>query len=155
MTPLPAVIHKDGFELTIVRRVGRVAIYRQHLAAGNPDHDAYEVILPQVRNTNHEGQRVEPYEGYPAAESWGRKGWTFTGLAKAVQKLNQLAQKASRVRTVSRRNRSVDQPGIRSRLLAKPARYDRLARPLASPIRQGQLSSLDVSCIPTTQHQRQ
>ena len=91
MTPLQAVIRKGGFELTLIRRIGRVAIYRQHLSGGNPDHDAYEVILTQVRNTNHKGQPVEPYEGYPSAESWGKKGWTFTGLAKAVQKLKQLA----------------------------------------------------------------
>jgi hypothetical protein len=105
MTPLPSVIRKAGFELTMIRRVGRVAIYRQHLPGGNPDHDAYEVILPQVRNTNHEGQPVEPYEGYPSAESWGKKGWTFTDLPKAVQKLEKLAGKASCSGTVSRTNR--------------------------------------------------
>jgi hypothetical protein len=102
---LPAVIRKGGFELTMIKRVGRVAIYRQHLPGGNPDHDAYEVILAQVRNTDHRRQPVEPYEGYPPAESWGKKGWTFSSLAKAVQKLKQFAQKASRTGTVSRRNR--------------------------------------------------
>ncbi len=105
MTPLPAVIRKGGFELTMITRVGRAAIYRQHLPGGNPDRDAYEVILPQVRNTDHKGEPVEPYEGYPAAESWGKKGWTFTSLAKAVQKLKELAQKASCAGTVSRKNR--------------------------------------------------
>src|SRR5213596_2853447 len=101
MTPLPASISKAGFELTLIKRVGRLAIYRQHLPGGNPDHDAYEVILPQVRNTDHKGQPVEVYEGYPVAESWGKKGWTFTSLAKAVQKLKKLAQKASRAGTAS------------------------------------------------------
>ena len=105
MTLLGAAIRKGGFELTLIRRVGRVALYRQHLPGGNPDHDAYEVILPQVRNTNHEGEPVAPYEGYPTAESWGKKGWTFTSLAKAVQKLKKLPQKASRAGTVSRKNR--------------------------------------------------
>jgi hypothetical protein len=65
MTPLPPVIHKAGFELTLIRRLGRVAIYRQHWPGGNPDHDAYEVILPQVRNTNHEGQLVAPMKVIP------------------------------------------------------------------------------------------
>jgi hypothetical protein len=115
MTLLAAVTRKAGFELTMVKRIGRAAIYRQHLPGANPDQDAYEVILPQVRNTNHNGQPVEPYEGYPSAESWGKKGWTFTSLGKAVQKLQQLAQKASRVRTVSRKNRFKGQPSIRSR----------------------------------------
>jgi len=106
MTLLPTVIHKAGFELTMIKRVGRVSIYRQHLPGGNPDHDAYEVIVAQVRNTNHRGQPVDPYEGYPAAESWGKEGWTFTDRPKAVQKLTQLAQKASCAGTVSRKNRS-------------------------------------------------
>jgi hypothetical protein len=105
MTPLPAVIHKAGFELTMIRRVGRLAVYRQHFPRGNADHDAYEVILPQIRNTDHTGQPVEPYEGYRVPETWGKKGWTFTRLAKAVQKLEQLAQKASCAGTVSRKNR--------------------------------------------------
>src|SRR5438093_13044762 len=105
MTPLPASISKAGFELTLIKRVGRLAIYRQHLPGGNPDHDAYEVILPQSRNTNYSGQPIEPYEGYPAAESWGKKAWTFTSLAGALRKLEQLAQKASCRGTVSRRNR--------------------------------------------------
>lgn len=105
MIPLSPVIRKAGFELTMIKRVGQVAIYRQHLPGGNPDHDAYEVIVAQVRNTDHKGEAVDPYEGYPAAELWGKKGWTFTSLAKAVQKLQQLAQKASRVGTASRRNR--------------------------------------------------
>jgi hypothetical protein len=105
MTPLPAVIHKGGFELTLLLRNGRVAIYRQHRLSSTPDHDAYEVILPQVRTTNHRGESVEPYEAFPSAESWGKKGWTFTTLAKAVQRLLQLTRKASCEGTLSRRNR--------------------------------------------------
>jgi hypothetical protein len=105
MTPLPTTVHKDKFELVVVRRIGRVAIYRQHRPGGNPGHDAYEVILAQVRNTNHTGQPVDPYEGYPAAGSWGKKGWTFTDLPGAVQKLKQLSQKASCAGTVSPKTR--------------------------------------------------
>jgi hypothetical protein len=123
MTPLGAVIHKAGFEFTLIRRLGRAAIYRQHLPGRSPEHDAYEVILPQVRNTNHKGQSVEPYEGYPSAESWGKKGWTFTSLTKALQKLKQLAQKASRAGTVSRRNRFKGQPSIRSRRMGNASLF--------------------------------
>src|SRR5258707_15403262 len=116
MTPLPTLIRRGGFELTMVRREGRAAIYRQHLPGGNPNHDAYEVVLPQIRNTNHEGEPVEPYEGYPAAESWGKKGWTFTDLAKAVQKFQWLTEKASRAGTVRRKNRFDGQGSIKDRL---------------------------------------
>jgi len=119
MTPLLSLIRKGGFELTLVLRTGRVAIYRQRRPGGDPDHDAYEVILPQVRNTNHKGESVEPYEAFPSAESWGKKGWTFTSLPKAVQKLLQLTRKASRAGTVSRRNRLGGQRSIGSRLIAK------------------------------------
>ena len=108
MTRLAAVIRKGGFKLTTVRRVGRVAIYRQHLPGCNPATDSYEVVPPPIRNTNHNGQPVEPYETYPSAESWGKKGWTFTSLGKAAEKLGKLqklAQKASCAGTVSRRNR--------------------------------------------------
>jgi hypothetical protein len=136
MTPLPSVIRKGGFELTMIRRKGRAAIYRQHLPGGNPDHDAYEVILAQMRDTNHMGQPVESYEGYPAAESWGQKGWTFTCLTKAAQKLEQLAQKASRVRTVSRKNRFKGQPSIRSRRIANASLFAPATRRRALTIGQ-------------------
>src|SRR5215470_14792464 len=109
MTPLPRIVRKGGFELSLVLRTGRVAVYRQHLPDGNLDHDAYEVILPQVRTTNHKGEPVKPYEAFPSAESWGTKGWTFTNLDKAFQKLLHLTKrapkKASCAGTVSRRNR--------------------------------------------------
>src|SRR5262249_10563317 len=118
MTPLPTVIHKAGFELTMIRRIDRMAIYRQHLLGGNPNQDAYEVILPQVRATNHKGEAVEPYEGYPAAESWGKKGWTFTSLGKAIQKLNEFVR-ASSAGTVSRRNRLVEQESIQAQRLVR------------------------------------
>jgi hypothetical protein len=108
ITPLPAVIHKGGFELSRVLRNRRVAIYRQHQPGSDPDH-AYEVILPQVRNTNHKGELAKPYEAFPSAESWGKKGWTFRTLDKAFQKLLQLRRrainKASCRGTVSRKNR--------------------------------------------------
>jgi hypothetical protein len=122
ITPLRAVIHKDGFKLTLVKRMSRVAIYRQHLPDGNPDHDSYEVILPQMRHTDHNGQSVAPYEGYPAAESWGKKGWTFTSLAEARQKAQQLAQKASCAGTASRKNRFDGQRRIRGQLIANGPR---------------------------------
>jgi hypothetical protein len=138
MSPLPTVIRKGGFELTLIRRVGRVALYRQHLPGGNPDHDAYEVILPQLRDTDHTGQPVEPYEGYPAAEAWGQKGWTFTCLTKAVQKLKHLAQKSSRVRTVSRKNRFKGQPSIRSRRIANASLFVPATRRCALTVGQRQ-----------------
>jgi hypothetical protein len=128
MIPLPSVIRKNGFELTMVRRVGRVAIYRQHLPTGNPTHDAYEVILAQSRNTNHEGEPVRPYECYPAAESWGKKGWTFTNLAEAVQKLQRLTGKVSRAGTVKRKNRFDSQGSIQSVPIASHGSQPVLAR---------------------------
>jgi hypothetical protein len=124
MTPLPAVIRKAGFELRLVLRNGRVAIYRQHQPGSDPNHDAYEVILPQVRSTNHKGERVGPYEAFPSAESWGIKGWTFTNLEKAFEKLLQLRmralQKASCARTVSRRNRFSGQRRLETRPANQP-----------------------------------
>ena len=71
MTPLPEVIRKRGFELTLVSRKGKAAIYRQHWPGGNPDNDAYEVILPRLLNTDFDGQPVEPHESYPESEAWG------------------------------------------------------------------------------------
>jgi hypothetical protein len=122
MTPLAAVIRKNGFELRVMRRAGRAGIYRQHFPGSNPDHDAYELIVPQTRNTNYKGEPVKPYEGYPAAESWGKKGWTFTTLPEAVEKLKQLA-KASRRGTVSGRNRFDRQRRLRRSLLANRQKF--------------------------------
>ena len=131
ITPLARAIGKGGFELTLIRRSGRAAIYRQHLLHGNPDHDAYEVILPQVRNTNHNGEPVSPYEGYPLAESWGKKGWTFTSLTKAVEKLERLAQKAPCAGTVSRRNRR------KGRQASLVARHNFISQRNHMPVQRG------------------
>jgi len=133
MTPLPLVIRKAGFKRTLIQRLGRVAIYRQHFPGGNQDHDACEVILPEVRNTNHKGQPVEPYEGYPAAESWGKKGWIFTNLAKVIQKLKELG-KASCAGTASRKNRFDGHGSSESRVVTRPLRLRTCENNVASPL---------------------
>ena len=111
MKPLPTTLRKGGFELTLVGRKGKAAIYRQHWPSGNPDNDAYEVIQPRVLNTNFLGEAVPPYEAYPKAEEWGIRGWTLTILDGAKSKLEEASQKAPRSLHVSRRNRSVAVPG--------------------------------------------
>lgn len=145
VAPLPAVIRKGGFKLTIVKHGGRAAIYRQHLLGGDPEHDAYEVILPQVRYTNYKGRPVETYEGYPSAESWGNKGWTFASLAKAVQKAQKLAQKASHRGTASRRNRFEGQTRIRSRLMANGSCFVPSTKRFALPVGQRRHTLLPVT----------
>jgi hypothetical protein len=157
ITPLPAAIRKDGFELKLVRRIGRAAVYRQHFLRGIPDHDAYEVILPQVRNTNHEGETIEAYEGFPSAESWGTKGWTFTNLDKAVQKLLQLGKRASQNApcsgTVSRRNRFDGQRRIRRGLLAKHARPAPVSEPFAPSFHRTSRTPMQrTQCLPSGSH---
>jgi hypothetical protein len=119
MTPLPEVIRKGGFDLTLVSRKGKAAIYWQHWPSGNPDNDAYEIILPRVLNTNFLGEAVPPYEAYPKAEECGIKGWTLTTLDGAKRKLEEASQKAPRSLHVSRRNRSVAVPGSREGVTTK------------------------------------
>jgi hypothetical protein len=133
MRPIASKVQKGGFQLTLVRREGRVAMYRQHRPGSDAVHDGYEVILPRVLKTNHKGEPVEPYEAYPWPESWGKQGWTFTDLARASQKCDEFAGKVSRARHVSRRNRRTGRAGIRSRLSANPAVYAVARRNLASP----------------------
>jgi hypothetical protein len=119
MTPLPEVIRRGGFELTLVSRKGNAAIYRQHRPSGNPDNDAYEVILPRVLNTNFLGEALPPYEAYSKAEEWGIRGWTFTTLNGAKSKLEEVSQKAPRSLHVSRRNRFLAVPGCREGVATK------------------------------------
>jgi hypothetical protein len=136
MTRLPRIVRKSGFELSLLLRNGRVPIYRQHRPGSNPEHDAYEVILPQTRNTNHKGEPVEPYEAFPSAESWGKKGWTFTSLFKAVQKLLQLTRKAASAGTASRKNRFDGQRRLRRGLLANRPQLVPVNKRSAPSVRQ-------------------
>ena len=119
MRPLPEIIRRGGFELTLVGRKGKAAIYRQHSPSGNPDNAAYEVILPRVLNTNFLREAVPPYEAYPKAEEWGIRGWTLTTLDGAKSKLEEVSQKAPRSLHVSRRNRFVAVPGSREGVTTK------------------------------------
>jgi len=105
MRPLATTLRKGGLALTLVRRNGKAAIYRQHAPSGNPDNDAYEVILPRVLNTDFNGQPVEPHESYPESEAWGNRGWTFKTLSEAQRKVEKVSQKAARSQKGLRRNR--------------------------------------------------
>lgn len=89
MKLLPKTLGKDGFDLTLVRREGRAAIYRQTLRGEERVPPAFEVIIPNVYSRNFSGP-CEPYESYPGGGEWGRKGWTFLSLEAAEAKLEAL-----------------------------------------------------------------
>lgn len=91
MKKLPNTLSKDGFTLTLVKRQGRAALYRQK-GPGRGE-EAFEVIIPNVYSRDFNGDQVEPYESYPGAGEWGRKGWTFLNKDKANQKLKELNEK--------------------------------------------------------------
>lgn len=88
MKKLPKTLTKDGFTLTLIKRQGRTAIYKQ--SRKGMYHVAYEVIIPNVYNRDFNGAEVEPYESYPGAGEWGRKGWTFLDSDKANNKLEEI-----------------------------------------------------------------
>jgi len=91
MKTLAKTFTKNGFEFEQLDRRGGLAIYRKHK---KNKCISYEVIRIQ-RHDAYElgGNQIEAGECYPSSESWGSKGFTFTGYKEALAKLAELESK--------------------------------------------------------------
>jgi predicted RNA binding protein YcfA (HicA-like mRNA interferase family) len=77
---------KNGREWHVCRREGSIAIFTH-------DHRFYEVIVIQSHNGREiAGNHVSAAEYPPSNEQWGSKGWSFSNLADATAKYNELKQ---------------------------------------------------------------
>jgi hypothetical protein len=82
MKPLPEKFTKYRHQLEQLCRTEKTAIYLQHI---NGRQKAYEVIVIRVADRKPiksggkmEWVQCEPYECYPATETWGSCGFTYT-----------------------------------------------------------------------------
>ena len=109
MKPLGNSYRKNGFNYTIIKRVGDVAIAAQRLGertSGTPM--AYEVIkvrpCPDAYFTDPATKQktlVPAHETAPGNEEWGTRGWTFPTIDRAEAKFADLvlAQAQSTAKT--------------------------------------------------------
>lgn len=74
MKPLPETFRQDGFDFTMLRREGRVAMFRKAKSERNT---GFEVVIVQWR-PEHEWQgKIYPAsEAMPGNELWGKQGWS-------------------------------------------------------------------------------
>ena len=90
--PIATEFTKHGYRFTQIRRVGRHAIYRQHVNGG--DADRYEVVRIRLQPASVIQNRPIPArESYPNDEQWGKTAWTCWNLADAEAKLADLVEK--------------------------------------------------------------
>jgi hypothetical protein len=90
--PLPTQFRHGGFEYRQIARERDAAIYEQSCAGCADPSVCYEVVRIRRREGFQIGARlVEAGEVYPASESWGTDGFTFTDKDAALRKLRELA----------------------------------------------------------------
>ena len=70
--------HAEGYHFKCIRRKGDVGVFEQ---LRNGVAVAYEVIIIR-KNSNGEYP--------PTTEEWGKYGWTFTGLPRALKEFEGL-----------------------------------------------------------------
>lgn len=82
MKTIPTTFRKNGYDYTLLERVGNVAIYEQ--AKGNKLF-AYEVVKIRVRKAGLQFGKVCPEaERLPADEEWGMYGKTYSLFGSQV-----------------------------------------------------------------------
>lgn len=78
MKTIPEKFTKKGFKHQLIKREGKVAIYRRHGTESTKTFH-YEVVVINTHNGIHiEGNYIEPGELYPSSSQWGTFGWTFS-----------------------------------------------------------------------------
>ena len=89
--PLPAQFRHNGFEYQQIARERDAAIYEQRWGGCVDPSVCYEVVRIRRREGFQIGARlVEAGEVYPASESWGTHGFTFTDKDAAFAKLKEI-----------------------------------------------------------------
>jgi len=91
MSTIPHLINygKNGHEFTVIARTGNLAIFKGVSRANGSE--TFELIEIQ----SHDGREIagkffEPAEFPPSNEQWGSKGWTFTNLPDAQDRMAEM-----------------------------------------------------------------
>lgn len=90
MKPLGNTFSKNGFHYQLVTRHDDIAIFRQSREP-NSKCFAYEVFfVKKAKECAIAGKVIEAHEAVPGNEEWGVKGWTFSTLEEARQRMRKL-----------------------------------------------------------------
>lgn len=97
MRLLPETFALDGFTFRLLKREGKVALFEK--MAPWSDRKFYEVVIVQTHEptTFPTGQTYPARESMPHSEQWGQAGWSYSDLAMAEQKVEDLVKRAARV----------------------------------------------------------
>jgi len=91
MKKLPTTFKKGGWLHKQLQRNGNIAIYERTL---NGERRHWEVIRVQVAKNSYtfpNGKEIEAGdESYPTDRMWGKYGFTFACLDKAIKKAEEL-----------------------------------------------------------------
>jgi hypothetical protein len=92
MTTLPPIFRANGFDFTLIKRNGDVAL----LSKCKPGHRLthYEVVIVQHRKavTFPNGKTTPAHEAMPSAEDWGTLGWSPYDLKAAHARFDSTAE---------------------------------------------------------------
>lgn len=89
MNQLPDRFRKDGFDFTLNRRRGNLAIYEK----AKPGHHSPSYEVGIIRNNPARiafGKDFPASESWPSSEEWGVKAWTCTDLTHALKRFGML-----------------------------------------------------------------
>lgn len=92
METLSPSFSKKGFLFNLVKRIGRIAIFKKTRLTTNKD-DSYEVIIVQKHDGYFmAGTFIKAGECFPGNNDWGSKGWTYRieDYDRAELKFNEL-----------------------------------------------------------------
>lgn len=82
MKPLATQFRKNGFDFTMLKREGNVALFQKSKPHFTEPH--FEIILVQSHNGYElAGRKIEAAETFPSSETWGTKGWTCSDEQRA------------------------------------------------------------------------
>jgi hypothetical protein len=81
---------KHGRMFVLRSRIGDVAVFEGRAAKSS--HVTYETIVIQSHDGREiHGKKFDAAEYPPSNEQWGVKGWTYTRIEQAIEKMNDLA----------------------------------------------------------------
>lgn len=90
---LPGFIDRGSYQLTLLRRVGPIALFARWNRDINRTSSFEVVRICRAPAGELFGRPLPPREVYPSTSQWGQDGWTYQHKGGAVQRFDALTAK--------------------------------------------------------------
>lgn len=96
MQPLPSTFRSDGYDFTLIKRTGNVALFSKHKRGHKLTHHEVVIIQHKEAQSLPGGYDYPDREVMPVADNWGTLAWSPFDFTAAHRRFDQTVRELAR-----------------------------------------------------------